>query len=63
MAVNSDSLHSDEILASIVSVLSTMPRKVRHVVGPSTFSVLIGAPILSQRQHLRQVLMTCARVC
>ena len=35
--VNSDFLHSIGILASIVS---TMPRKVRHVVGTLTYSVL-----------------------
>ena len=52
MAVNSDALHSDEILASIESVLSTMPRKVRHAVGLSTFSVLTGAPILSQSDNI-----------
>ena len=36
---------SIEILACMGAVLSTMPKKVKHVVGPSTFSALIGAPI------------------
>ena len=53
MEANSDVLHSVGILTSIVSVLSMMPRKVRHVVGTLTYSVLIGAPILSHRDNIR----------
>ena len=52
MEANSDVLHSVGILTSIVSVLSTMPRKFRHVVGTLTYSVLIGAPILSHRDNI-----------
>ena len=52
IAINSDAFHSDEILASIMFVLSTMPRKVRHVVGLSTFSVFIGAPLQLHRDNI-----------
>ena len=52
IAVSSDDFRSEEILASMVIVSRTMPRKVRRVVGPSTFSVLIGAPILLQRDNM-----------
>ena len=49
---NSDVLCSVGILAFIVSVLGTMPRKVGHVVGILTYSVLIGEPILSHRDNI-----------
>ena len=52
IAVSNDDFCSEEILASMVIVSRTMPRKVRRVVGPSTFSVLIGAPILLQRDNM-----------
>jgi len=39
-------------LASIVFVLSTMPRKVKHVVGPLTFSVFTGALIRLQSDYI-----------
>ena len=52
MAVNNNALRSDEILASMVTVSSTIPRKVRHVVGPLTFSVLMGASNLLQRDNI-----------
>ena len=34
-------------------VSSTIPRNVRRVVGPSTFSSLIGAPIAWQRDFIK----------
>ena len=37
MEANGDVLHSIEILAFIVSALGTMPRTIRHVVGPLNF--------------------------
>ena len=47
MEANSNVLRSVRILASIVSVLSIMPRLGMYIVGTLTYSVLIGAPILS----------------
>ena len=49
MNISNDALHSIEILTSMESVLSTMPKNVRYVVDPSTFSALIGAPIAWQK--------------
>ena len=37
IAVNNDDLHLDEILAFMATVSSTIPRKVRQVVGPQPF--------------------------
>ena len=45
MAVSKDVLHSTEMLATVDTVSRTIPKNVRRVVGPSTFSSLIGAPI------------------
>ena len=61
MAVSNDALHSDEVLASMEAVLSTMHKNVayiRNVVGPSTFIVLIGAPIAWQRD-----IWACSKNC
>ena len=52
IAISDDDFCSEEILASMVIVSRTMPRKIRRVVGPSTFSVLIGAPVLLQRDNI-----------
>ena len=52
IAVSNDDFHSEEILASMVIVSRTMPGKIRRVVGPSTFSVLIDVPILLQRDNM-----------
>ena len=48
MAVSKDVLRSTEMLASMDTVSSTIPKSVKQVVGPSTFSSLIGAPIAWQ---------------
>ena len=45
-------LHLIGILASTVSVLSIISRKVRHAVGTSIYSVLIGARILLLRDNI-----------
>ena len=50
IADSNDDFRSEEILASIVIVSST--RKVMRVVGPSTFSVFIGAPIWLQSDNM-----------
>ena len=60
MAVNNDALRSDEILASMVTVSRTIPRKVTHVVGPSTFSVLMGHQFYCRETTS---LMTYVRAC
>ena len=52
IAVSNDDFRLEEILASMVIVSRIMPRKIRRVVGPSTFSVLIGAPVLLQRDNM-----------
>ena len=52
IADSNDDFRSEEILASIVIVSSTIPRKVMRVVGPSTFSVFIGAPIRLQSDNM-----------
>ena len=52
IAVSNDDFRLEEILASMVIVSRTMPRKIRRVVGPSTFSVLIGSPVLLQRDNM-----------
>ena len=48
MAVSKDVLRSTEMLASMDTVSSTIPKNVKQVVGPSTFSSLIDAPIAWQ---------------
>ena len=48
MTVSKDVLRSTEMLASMDTVSSTIPKNVKRVVGPSTFSSLIGAPIAWQ---------------
>ena len=48
MAVSKDVLRSTEMLAFMDTVSSTIPKNVKRVVGPSTFSSLIGAPIAWQ---------------
>ena len=45
---NSNVLCSIGILASVLSI---KPRKVSHVVGTLTYSVLTGAPILLHRDN------------
>ena len=52
MEANSGVLHSIRILASIVSVLKYNAKKVRHIVGTLTYSVLIGATILPHRDNI-----------
>ena len=52
MAVSNDVLQSAEILACMDTVSNTIPKNVRQVVGPSTFSSLIGAPIAWQRDFI-----------
>ena len=52
IAVSDDDFRSEEILGSMVIVSRTMPQKIRRVVSPSTFSILIGAPVLLQRDNM-----------
>ena len=65
MEANSDVLHSIGILASIVSVLIIMPLKIRHVVDTLTYILCFDSSTdsVTQRQHLKQILMTYIRVC
>ena len=52
VVVSNDDFYSEKILTLIVIVSSTMPRNTRHVVGPFTFLVLIGVPILLQSDNI-----------
>ena len=52
MAVSNDVLWSAKILVSMDTVSNTMPKNARRVLGPSTFSSLIGSPIAWQRDFI-----------
>ena len=52
VVVSNDEFHSKEIQASIAIVSNTIPRNIRWLVGPSTFSVLIGVLILLQSDNM-----------
>ena len=53
----SSSLRSAEMEAVIVAVLSSMPKKVNVVVGPSVFSALRGAFTLAQSEAIKLILL------